>query len=151
MSKHLCILISPTGDEAYDTYGPTTKLRDRATRYDTAAMAMGAANQRYGRHGAAFWNSERASQQAALSEHRDWTVRTEEVADDDARREGHYVMDYPSEGKGDRLYAHGDPAKAQTWSSELQDCHLWTTRDEALMAIRSMPARAGRRYAIDTY
>ena len=152
MSKHLCILVSPDGDEFYDAYGPMTTLRDQATRFETVELAMGAANQRYGRHSQAFWNSERSSQQLALERHRGWTNRTEEVADDDLKREGHFVVDYrvatTEEGS---LYAHGDGASGFTWSTEKAGCHLWPTRQEALQACKGMPKIEDRRYAIDAY
>jgi hypothetical protein len=151
MAKHLGILVAPNGDEFYETYGPMTTLRDRATRFETQRNAIGAANQRYGRHGDAFWNSERASQQKAAAEYRDWKVRTEEVGDDDLKREGHFVMDYASGRTDDRLYAHGDPTGATTWSPDLEGSRLWPRREDAVAAIRTMPVREGRHYAVDTY
>jgi hypothetical protein len=153
MTKHLGILVSPSGDEFYEAYGTMTTLRDRATRYGSAAVAIGSANHRYGRHQDAFWNSERASRDAALREYHGWTVRTEEVADDDEKRVGHYIVDYPSGDGGDRdrLYATRDGADAIGWSRDLGDCVLWPRREEAVAICRSLPKAEGRAFAVDSY
>lgn len=153
MTRHLAILVSPSGDEFYEAYGPMTTLRDRATRYGSAAVAVGSANHRYGRHQDAFWNSERASRDAALKEYQGWTVRTEEVEDDDGKRMGHFIVDYPAgDGSGrDRLYATRDGTGALGWSRELGDCALWPERDEAVAVCRALPQGGGRAYAVESY
>jgi len=152
MTKHLCILISPEGDEFYAAYGPMTKLRDRATRYESAAVARGTADHYFGRHDKAFWNSERTSRDRLAIEYRGWTSRTEEVADDDERREGHFVVDYPSgrpstEGRYARIGSDGRAG----WADDLADCSLWPERNAALAFTRSLPKQEGRNYAIDRY
>lgn len=152
MTKHLSILVSPAGEEFYGAYGPMTKLRDRATRYETAAVAQGSADHYFGRHDKAFWNSERASRDRAAAEYRGWTSRTEEVADDDGKREGHFVVDYPSGGgSADGRYARIGSDGRAGWVDDLAECSLWPERNGAHAFIRSLPRQEGRSYAIDTY
>lgn len=152
MTKHLGILVSPEGEEFYDAYGPMTKLRDRATRFADDHIALRAADQRYGRHQDAFWNSERASRDAALREYRGWTARTEPVEDSDERRTGHFIVDYPTgDGDAERRYAKRDDRGALGWSIELGDCALWDSRDEAVTLCRALPRSEGRAFAVDSY
>lgn len=152
MSKHLCILISPSGEEFYAAYGPMTKLRDRATRYETAAVAQGWADHYFGRHDKAFWNSERESRDRLAREYRGWTSRIEEVSDDDTARKGHFVIDYPAGGKSaDGRYARIGSDGRAGWVDDLADCSLWPEREGAYAFIRSLTREEGRGYAIDTY
>lgn len=81
MMRAIAILISPTGEEFFDAYGPMTKDREQATRFINADVAARAANRRYGRTREAFWNSERISEQNARDEYQRWTYRVEEVPD----------------------------------------------------------------------
>ncbi len=152
MSKYLGILVSPSGEEFYDAYGPMTKIRDRATRFLEQAVATRAAMHRYGRDGSAFWNSEREHQAQAGKEYRNWTSRVEEVSDDDEKREGDFVYDYPSgERAGDRVYATRDANGNPGWSRNLADCTLWPSRQDALEFVRTLPRHEGRAYAIEMY
>lgn len=151
MAKHICILVSPTGEEFYETYGPMTKLRDKATRFDDASKATSAANHRYGRHQDAFWNSERASRDKAAMEYRDWTVRTEAVSDGDQRRNGYSLCDYASGNSTDKLYARIDDADRLSWHAAEEGCHLWALRDDAVAFAHTLPKTAGRNYAVSTY
>jgi len=152
MTKHLGILISPKGEEFYDAYGPMTKLRDRATRFDDAVVATKAADNRYGRHSDAFWNSERESRDRRNVEYRGWTSRTEEVSDDDMERQGHFITDYAREGSADdKRYATLDEHGQTGWTRDLGECGLWASRSEALSHIQSLPKTAGRGYSIESY
>lgn len=81
MTRAITILISPTGEEFFDSFGPITKERKEATRFVSAAVAARAANRRFGRIANAFWNSERQAEENARREFRDWSYRIEEVTD----------------------------------------------------------------------
>lgn len=152
MTRHIGILISPDGEEFYDAYGPMTKMRDRATRFADAGVAARAARHRFGRHDDAFWNAERASRDRAAIEHRDWTSRTEEVSDDDAKREGHFVTDYARDGSpDDRLYATRTDDGTIGWSKDLADCVLWPDRGDASRFVQSLSRPEGRAYSIEAY
>lgn len=152
MSAHLAVLISPEGEEFYSAYGPMTKLRDRATRYAHAHVATGAIARQFGRHDDAFWNSERESRDLLRERYRHWTSRTEEVADDDLKREGHFVRDAPKDGdEGSVLYATRDDSASHGWTGDLGSCGLWSTRDDALSFVRTLPERDDRAYSIEAY
>jgi hypothetical protein len=71
------ILVSPTGEEWYDAYGPMTKDRSKATVFASADVAHKAAANRYGRGGIAFWECEREHEHRALKEYKGWTNRVE--------------------------------------------------------------------------
>lgn len=73
----IAILISPTGEEFFDAYGPMTKDRGKATEFVSPEVARGAALNRFGRGGGAFWRSEREHDEKARQEYRDWTFRVE--------------------------------------------------------------------------
>lgn len=75
--KHYCILISPSGEEFYSSYGPLTKDRSKATQYVSSDIANRAASQRFGTDGRAFWNSERQATENARKRYRGWTHRVE--------------------------------------------------------------------------
>lgn len=152
MSGHLAILISPEGEEFYSAYGPMTKLRDRATRYAHGHVATTAIARCFGRHDDAFWNSERESRDLLRERYRGWTGRTEEISDDDLKREGHFVKDAPSDTGADPvLYATRDDTGAHGWTEDLGSCALWSTREDALAFLRSLPKREDRAYSIESY
>jgi hypothetical protein len=73
----IAILISPTGEEFYDAYGPMTKNRDLATEFVSPEVARRAALNRFGRGTEGFWRSEREHFSKARQEYRDWTFRVE--------------------------------------------------------------------------
>jgi len=152
MSLHLAILVSPEGEEFYSAYGPMTKLRDRATRYAHAHVASGAIARDFGRHDDAFWNSERESRDLLKARYRDWTSRTEEVSDEDLKREGHFVADAPRTEDGrPTLYATREDDGSHLWTEDLGGCGLWSNRDDALAFVRTLPQHDRRSYSIQSY
>lgn len=84
--RHITILISPTGEEFFDAYGPMTKDRNAATLFFTNPQTMREPS-RYGNTHPGFWGSERASADRARREFKGWTYRHEHVgyADDTVR------------------------------------------------------------------
>jgi len=74
--RHITILISPTGEEFYEAYGPMTKDREKATLFFTNDKTL-REPPRFGNSGDAFWNSERDSAAKARKEYRGWTFRHE--------------------------------------------------------------------------
>lgn len=150
MSKHICILISPTGEEFYDAYGPMTKIRDKATRFATDRIAAGAANRRYGRHDDAFWNGERESRDRARKEYGDWTFRTEEVDETDLKREGHTIAIYPRTTNPTYRYARqvGDNLE---WTEDEALAGLWPTWGDARVFANGIEKPEGHAIAIASY
>jgi len=73
----LAKLISPSGQEFWEAYGPMVRERDRATRFLSQKAAGNAALNRFGRSGIAFWESERRHEQLALKQYRDWSYKVE--------------------------------------------------------------------------
>ncbi len=78
MKKHITILISPTGEEFYEAYGPMTKDRSKATEFSTNPETT-KAPWRFGRHGRSFWECERTSELKAREEYKNWTYRIEPI------------------------------------------------------------------------
>lgn len=76
MNRHITILVSPTGEEFYEAYGPMTKDRSKATLFHTNPLTL-REPQRFGNTSAPFWNSEIAAAAAARREYRGWTYRHE--------------------------------------------------------------------------
>ena len=66
-------LISPTGEVFWDAYGPMVKEQAKATHFNSLEIATKAANNRFGRSGIAFWESEKRHERLAHAEYRDWT------------------------------------------------------------------------------
>jgi len=75
MNRHITILISPTGEEFYEAYGPMTKDRSEATLFHTNERTIGAP-WRFGNQ-EPFWASEIEAAAAARREYRGWTFRHE--------------------------------------------------------------------------
>ena len=71
-------LISPTGEEFWESYGPMVKDRSRAMKFNNPNVAEKAVLNRFGRGGAAFWESERQHESAAYKRYRDWTYEVKE-------------------------------------------------------------------------
>jgi hypothetical protein len=78
MKRHITILVSPSGEEWFEAYGPMTKERDKATVFFTNERTTRPPS-RLGRNGDAFWECEKRAETAALKEYKDWTYRFEEV------------------------------------------------------------------------
>lgn len=78
MKKHITILVSPSGEEFYDAYGPMTKDRTQATEYHTNPLTL-REPQRFGNTCGAFWGSEIQAAAAARREFRGWTFRHEPI------------------------------------------------------------------------
>lgn len=76
MNRHITILISPTGEEFYEAYGPMTKDRSKATLFHTNALTLREPS-RFGNTYPGFWASEIESAAAARREYRGWTFRHE--------------------------------------------------------------------------
>lgn len=141
--KALAILISPTGEEFYDAYGPMTKRRDKATRYQNGSIAAKAANNRFGRGETGFWNSERAHFAKAKQEFRGWSYRIEEVdpETDDNRSMWYHLArnEVIAPEKWLRLYVKmvdGVP----TWTETKDEATEWPTWKEAtVMALTMEP------------
>jgi hypothetical protein len=76
MNRHITILISPTGEEFYDAYGPMTKDRDKATLFHTNALTL-REPWRFGNTQQPFWDGEIEAAAAARREYRGWTFRHE--------------------------------------------------------------------------
>jgi len=76
--RHRTVLISPTGDEFYEAYGPMTKDVKAATLFYTNPKTLGEPV-RFGNTCGAFWNSEREAAAKARREYRGWTFRIEPV------------------------------------------------------------------------
>lgn len=77
--KPICVLITPTGEEYFDAYGPMTKDRNKATRFASSFAAINAAMARLGIWNTAFWESEREHERRAAKEYAGWKYRVEEV------------------------------------------------------------------------
>ena len=77
--RHITILISPTGEEVYEAYGPMTKDREKATLFFTNEKTLGEPP-RFGNNTGAFWNSEISAAAKARREYRGWTFRIEPQA-----------------------------------------------------------------------
>ena len=77
--KHIGILIDPKGNEWFDSYGPLTKDRNKATHFVSAEIADKAAQTRMGQLKVGFWDCELQQENKALIEFRGWTNRTEPV------------------------------------------------------------------------
>jgi len=73
------ILISPSGEEWFDAYGPMTKDRKAATVFTSHVAAQRAAMNRFGRGGAAFWECEREQEHRDYKRYAGWTNRAEEI------------------------------------------------------------------------
>jgi hypothetical protein len=73
--KHIKILISPSGEEWYDAYGPVTKDRAEAIEYYTNPATL-AEPSRFG-SGQAYWPCEIEAAAIARNEYRGWTFRNE--------------------------------------------------------------------------
>lgn len=76
--KWLTKLISPSGDEFWEAYGPMVKDRNKATRFTNPKAAERAALGRFGRSGIAFWESEKRHESLAQKEYRDWSYEVED-------------------------------------------------------------------------
>jgi hypothetical protein len=77
--KVIGILISPTGEEWFDAYGPMSKDKSKASLFASAAVAHGAAMNRFGRLKRGFWDCETEHEAKAEKEYRGWTNRVEEM------------------------------------------------------------------------
>jgi hypothetical protein len=75
-TRHITILISPTGEEFYEAHGPMTKDREKAMLYFTNPRTL-REPERFGNSGEAFWNGERAAAAAARRDYKGWTFRHE--------------------------------------------------------------------------
>ena len=75
--KSIAILISPTGEEFYEAYGPMTKDRSKASNFLNADVATRAVNNRFGRGEPGFWESERKAVAISLKTYQNWTFRIE--------------------------------------------------------------------------
>lgn len=84
--RHITILISPTGEEFFDSYGPMTKDRNKATLFFTNPQTTREPS-RFGNTYPGFWDSERKAAENARREFRGWTYRHEPIgyAGDDVR------------------------------------------------------------------
>lgn len=76
--KHITILISPTGEEFYEAYGPMTKDRSKAIEFFTNSQTLRPPS-RFGRNGDAFWESEKRSEKQSLAEYKNWNYRHEKI------------------------------------------------------------------------
>jgi len=127
MSRAIAILIDPQGEEWFMAYGPKTKLRDKASRYISAEVAMKAARAIIFGHPDAFWNSERQHAENTRREHKGWSYRIEEVPDHDRKREGFSVARYQA---GTSVYHYH--AIGGGFTTEEGRAVLWPTRAKAL-------------------
>lgn len=127
MSKAIAILIDPQGTEWFMAYGPKTNLRDKATRYTNAHVAVKAACAVIFGHPDTFWNSEREHAENTRLQHKGWSYRIEEVPEHDRKREGWSVARYES---GSHVYNY--LAIGGGFSTDEGKAALWPTRESAL-------------------
>jgi hypothetical protein len=80
--KALSILISPTGEEFFNCYGPMSKNRALATEFVSFNVASGAGDERFGRNRSGFWNCEIEAEARAREKYRGWTSRVVLVVDE---------------------------------------------------------------------
>jgi hypothetical protein len=75
MRKHITILTSPTGEEFYESYGPMTKDRTKATEFHTNPATLQPPS-RFGVGAVApFWDCEIRAAERARKEFRGWKHR----------------------------------------------------------------------------
>jgi hypothetical protein len=77
--RHITILVSPTGEEFYDAYGPMTKERSEALEFFTNKQTTRPPS-RFGRNGDAFWESEKHAEKQAYDEYKNWTYRHVDIS-----------------------------------------------------------------------
>lgn len=77
----IAILVSPIGEIWFESYGPKSLERSKATPFTTARIAEKAALNRFGRGEPGFWASERSHVRNCCVEYQGWSYRIEELKD----------------------------------------------------------------------
>ena len=79
MKKHITILVSPTGEEFFDAYGPMTKDRAEATEYHTNNLTLARPSRLGGGPHRPFWDCEIEAEKRKLKKYAGWTYRHEPI------------------------------------------------------------------------
>jgi len=79
IKKAIGILISPSGEEWFDAYGPMTKDKSQATLFVSPEIANRSAMNRFGRGRIGFWDCETSYEASARKQYKGWSNRTEIV------------------------------------------------------------------------
>lgn len=144
--RALAILINPEGEEFFLSYGPATKIRDKATRYLNPSVAISAARSAIFGDPNAFWESERQHAANVCRERKGWTFRVEEVPESDARRSGYSVARYQS-GSPARHYR----AIGGGFTTNEAQAALWDTRPEAVSIANGINKPEGWLVCVSNY